>query len=129
LPAALRPQLAEFQATTRRAAELTEQLLLFARRRAMKPEPLEFNSGIASVLKLLRRLLGEHVAVNLSLAAEPLWISADAGMIDQCRDEPLRECARRDAGRWHAHAGDGGGGPWNRASASRRASRPSPACA
>ena len=83
LPAALRPQLGDLQATTRRAAKLTEQLLLFARRRAMKPEPLEFNSGIATVLKLLRRLLGEHVAVNLGLAAEPLWISADAGMIDQ----------------------------------------------
>jgi CheY-like chemotaxis protein len=58
-------------------------LLLFARRRAMKPEPLEFNAAIATVLKLLGRLLGEHVAVNPSLAAEPLWISADAGMIDQ----------------------------------------------
>jgi PAS domain S-box-containing protein len=83
LPAAIRPQLADLQTMAQRAAKLTEQLLLFARRRPMKTEPLELNSGLASVLKLLRRLLGEHVAVNLSLSAEPLWIRADAGMIDQ----------------------------------------------
>jgi len=83
IPDDLKPQLADLQAMTRRAAKLTEQLLLFARRRVMQTQPLEFNSGLASVLKLLRRLLGEHVAVNLSLSAEALWISADAGMLDQ----------------------------------------------
>jgi|GEM_PF-762769 len=83
LPDELKPQLADLEAMTRRAAKLTEQLLLFARRRVMQTQPLEFNSGLASVLKLLRRLLGEHVAVNLSLSAEALWISADAGMLDQ----------------------------------------------
>jgi CheY-like chemotaxis protein len=49
----------------------------------MQTQSLEFNSGLASVLKLLRRLLGEHVAINLSLSAEALWINADAGMLDQ----------------------------------------------
>ena len=83
LPVELKPQLADLQSMTRRAAKLTEQLLLFARRRVMQTQPLEFNSGLASVLKLLRRLLGEHVAINLSLSAEALWINADAGMLDQ----------------------------------------------
>ncbi len=82
-PEGLRPPLAELQVMTRRAAKLTEQLLLFARRRMMRTERLELNAGISQVLALIRRVIGEHVNVTLQLAAEPLWVDADAGMIDQ----------------------------------------------
>ena len=82
-PERLRPPLAELQVMTRRAAKLTEQLLLFARRRMMRTERLELNAGISQVLALIRRVIGEHVNVTLQLAAEPLWVDADAGMIDQ----------------------------------------------
>ena len=73
----------DLQTMTRRAASLTEQLLLFARRRAMKMERIELNAGIHNVLKLLHRVLGEPIAITLRLAPEALWIEADPGMIDQ----------------------------------------------
>ncbi len=82
-PPGLRPPLAELQVMTRRAAKLTEQLLLFARRRMMRTERLEFSAGISQVLALIRRVIGERVNVSLQTAAEPLWIDADPGMIDQ----------------------------------------------
>lgn len=82
-PPGLRPPLAELQVMTRRAAKLTEQLLLFARRRMMRTERLDFSASVAQVLALIRRVIGEHVQVSLQTAAEPLWIEADPGMIDQ----------------------------------------------
>ncbi|MBC7367609.1 MAG: PAS domain S-box protein [Undibacterium sp.] len=83
LPEEFRSPLDDLQGMARRAAKLTEQLLLFARRRVMQVQALEFNASITSVVKLLRRLLGEHIAVEVRLAPETLWINADGGMLDQ----------------------------------------------
>jgi len=83
LPAEVRPPIEELKTMTRRAAKLTEQLLLFARRRVMQTQAVEFNAATASVLKMLQRVLGEHIAVNLRLGPAPLWINADTGLLDQ----------------------------------------------
>ncbi len=83
LPADVREPIADLETMTRRAARLTEQLLLFARRRVMKTEHFDFNTGIMQVLSMLRRVLGEPIAIHLHLAPEALWLRADPGMLDQ----------------------------------------------
>jgi PAS domain S-box-containing protein len=66
-----------------RGAALTRQLLLFGRRESFQPGDLDLSNSITTTIKMLRRMLGETIEVQLNLAAQPLLIHADAGMMDQ----------------------------------------------
>jgi PAS domain S-box-containing protein len=66
-----------------KAAALTRQLLLFSRRQVMQPHRLEINGVVTSLAKMLQRILGEDVKVQLHLHPTPLIAHADAGMVDQ----------------------------------------------
>lgn len=70
-------------AATDRAAALTRQLLAFSRRQMLSLSPLDLNTVVGDFTKMLRRLLGPTIQMELQLAAEPLEIAADAGMIEQ----------------------------------------------
>ena len=83
LPLDLRSQFAETGATVRRAASITEQLLLFARRRSMSHEIVDLNAVLRQLLKMMRRLLGEQIDVVVTAGGEPLWVRGDPGMLDQ----------------------------------------------
>jgi signal transduction histidine kinase len=75
--------LAEVKKAAQRAAELTHQLLLFARRDVVRPRVLDIDSVITSVEEMLRRTLGEHVELIISLAGS-LWpVLADPGQLEQ----------------------------------------------
>jgi PAS domain S-box-containing protein len=66
-----------------RAANLTRQLLTFARRQASDLQTLNLNDLIVDVDKLLRRLLPEHIALVTAPAAQ-LWpVRADPSQIEQ----------------------------------------------
>jgi PAS domain S-box-containing protein len=66
-----------------RAANLTRQLLLFSRRQIMQPRDLDLNEVVTNLAKMLQRIIGEDVHLQLRLNSTPLVIHADAGMIDQ----------------------------------------------
>jgi len=66
-----------------RAASLTRQLLLFSRRQVMKSYAVNLNDSVTSLAKMLQRIIGEDVRLQLMLPAEPLRIHADPGMLDQ----------------------------------------------
>jgi PAS domain S-box-containing protein len=66
-----------------RAAGLTRQLLAFGRRQVMQPQDVDLNELVASLAKMVRRVLGEDIDLQLQLSARPLAIHADAGLIDQ----------------------------------------------
>ncbi|HWN62326.1 MAG TPA: response regulator, partial [Streptosporangiaceae bacterium] len=66
-----------------RAAELTHQLLAFARRDVVQPRPLDLNEVITRVEQLLIRTLGEHVILNTDLAPQLRTVLADPGQIEQ----------------------------------------------
>jgi PAS domain S-box-containing protein len=70
-------------ASTERAANLTNSLLAFSRKQIIKPRPLFANEIITNVGKLLARLIGEDVELNLKLAGRDMTILADAGQIEQ----------------------------------------------
>jgi signal transduction histidine kinase/CheY-like chemotaxis protein len=55
-----------------RGAELTRQLLAFARRQSLNAEVLDINQRVSATISLLRRTLGEQITVETLLAAD-LW--------------------------------------------------------
>jgi PAS domain S-box-containing protein len=65
------------------AARLTHQLLAFARREVMQPQPLNVNQVITEVEPLLQRTLGEHIEF-LTSAGTNLWPALmDPGQLEQ----------------------------------------------
>jgi PAS domain S-box-containing protein len=82
-PSAVREDLDEICAAGDRARRLTGQLLAFARKRAVAPIALDLNEAVRSAEKLISRLLGEDVRVQLDLAPDLGRIHADEGQIDQ----------------------------------------------
>jgi PAS domain S-box-containing protein len=83
LPGEVREGLQEIHVSAERAANLTRQLLAFSRRQVMQPRQLELNEIVTSLTKMLQRILGEDVRLQLNLYPRPLLTRADAGMLDQ----------------------------------------------
>jgi PAS domain S-box-containing protein len=83
LDAATAAGLADMEAEAQRAASLTRQLLLFSRRQIMQTRRLDLNEIVLGLMKMLGRLIGEHIDLIVEPCREPAWIDADAGMIEQ----------------------------------------------
>ncbi len=66
-----------------RASDLTRQLLLFSRRQVMSMSTLDFNELVENSLKMIRRLIGEHIRLEWLPGSSVGSIEADAGMIEQ----------------------------------------------
>jgi two-component system cell cycle sensor histidine kinase/response regulator CckA len=79
----VRSDIAQVRRAAERAAELTHQLLTFARGEMVQPRVLDLNEMVASVEQLLRRTLGEHVELIAVLASDLNLVLADPGQIEQ----------------------------------------------
>jgi len=66
-----------------RAAGLTRQLLTFSRRRVIQPRRVDLNDVVNNLTKMVGRLLGEDIALQLSYWPEPATVLADASMMEQ----------------------------------------------
>ena len=66
-----------------RAATLTRQLLAISRKQVQQVEVLDPNEVLAGIEGLLRRLIGEDVLLEVSLAPDAGRVRADAGQIEQ----------------------------------------------
>ena len=66
-----------------RAKALTRQLLMFGRKQTPQPRDLDLNNSINDMTKMLRRTLGEDIQLQFKFAMQPLFVRADAGMMDQ----------------------------------------------
>jgi len=65
------------------ASALTRQLLAFSRKQVLKPVVLDLNSILAGMEPMLRRLIGEHIALT-SHPDSNLWlVEADRGQLEQ----------------------------------------------
>jgi len=58
-------------------AELTRQLLAFARRQPLKPQLVDLDVLIRGTARLLRRTLGDNIEISLELADEVCCVLAD----------------------------------------------------
>ena len=78
-----RADVEEIRRSAERAAALTRQLLAFSRKQVMQPRLLDVNDVIRSVAKLLARLVGDDVVVDLRLAEDLVPVRADPGQLEQ----------------------------------------------
>jgi len=67
----------------KRAAGLTRQLLAFSRRQILQPTTLDLNAILQGLERMLSRLIGEDVKLQLRLAPGLHPVNADAGQIEQ----------------------------------------------
>ncbi len=75
--------LQEIARSARRSADLTRQLLAFARKQPVAPRVLDLNEAVGGTLKMLRRLIGEQVELDWRPAAG-LWpVCVDPVQVDQ----------------------------------------------
>ena len=65
------------------AATLTRQLLAFSRDQVVAPEPLEINSVIEMVVRLLERTLREDIQLSCELSPELGMVNVDRGQLEQ----------------------------------------------
>ena len=79
----LHGDLLEIQRAASRSADLTRQLLAFARKQTVAPKILDLNETIESMLKMLRRLIGENVDLLWKPAANLGAVKMDPAQIDQ----------------------------------------------
>jgi PAS domain S-box-containing protein len=70
-------------AAIRRATALTRQLLLLSRKEAMQLCDLDLDKSVHSTANMLRRILGEDIQLQFKFSMQPLFIHADASMLDQ----------------------------------------------
>ncbi len=76
-------QAADVVAAAHRAADLTRQLLAFARREMVVPEEMDLNEVVRQSRKLLGRVIGEDVRLDVELQ-EGLWnVRCDRGLLGQ----------------------------------------------
>ena len=66
-----------------RAADVTKQLLAFARKQTIDPVVLDLNSSISDILKMLSHLLGEDIQLVWKPARELNRIEMDPSQVDQ----------------------------------------------
>lgn len=76
-------ELREILKAARRATDITQQLLAFARQQTIAPKVIDLNETIERTLRMLRRLIGENIDLAW-LPGSALWlVKMDTGQIDQ----------------------------------------------
>ncbi len=79
----MRGDVEEIRKASERAAGLTRQLLAYSRRQMLQPEILDLNVVVADMDRMLRRLIGEHIALVTVPAPDLGRVRADPSQIEQ----------------------------------------------
>ena len=83
LDARTRGALREMRDAASKGADLVRQLLTFSRRQRAAPETLDLNRTLGGMDRLLPRLLGERITLDLTLQTEPLFVHMDPTQMEQ----------------------------------------------
>src|SRR5436309_3550888 len=81
--ATARKGIEEIRTAGERAAGLTRQLLAYSRRQVLKPQVIDLNSSVTSMVPMLRRLIGETVELDPTLQSDLGHVEADPSQIEQ----------------------------------------------
>ncbi len=73
----------EIEKASQRAVSLTRQLLAFSRQQVLEPVILNMNALVSDMEKMLPRLIGEDVALTLTLDPALGQVKADPGQVEQ----------------------------------------------
>lgn len=79
----LKSNLEQINSAARRSADLTRQLLTFARKQAIEPKVLNLNSIVDGMLNILKRLIGENIQLEWKPSSDLWLIKVDPSQIDQ----------------------------------------------
>jgi len=79
----LHANLEKIQGAAQRSAELTRQLLAFARKQTVSPKVVDLNDTIENMLKLLLRLIGEDIDLAWQPDKEVWPVKIDPAQVDQ----------------------------------------------
>jgi PAS domain S-box-containing protein len=82
-PAACREHLEKALSATRRAAQLTRQLLAFGRRQTLLTEDVDLNDLVADHLRMVQRLIGAHIEVEIFPQPAIDNVRVDRGQLEQ----------------------------------------------
>jgi two-component system, cell cycle sensor histidine kinase and response regulator CckA len=80
------PALRELDTIVRAAetsAGLTRQILAFGRKQVLAPRTIDVSSQIDEAHRMLQRLLGETIDLELERATTPCWVQADPTQMEQ----------------------------------------------
>lgn len=75
--------LKEIEKAAHRSADLTRQLLAFARKQTIAPKVLDLNEAIEGMLKMLRRLIGEDIHLSWLPGLDLGSVMIDPSQVDQ----------------------------------------------
>ncbi len=75
--------LLEIRKAATRSADLTRQLLAFARKQTVVPKVLDLNETVHGMLNMLRRLIGEQIALDWRPGSKAATILMDPSQLDQ----------------------------------------------
>jgi PAS domain S-box-containing protein len=79
----MRREMHDIYAAATRSAELTRQLLAFARKQTVSPIVMDLNKSVADMLKMLQRLIGEDIDLAW-LPGHNVWpVRIDPSQMDQ----------------------------------------------
>ena len=79
----LSDDLKEVLNAARRSADITRQLLAFARRQTIDPKVIDMNETVEGMLKMLRRLIGEDIDLSWQPGHGRMPVFVDPTQIDQ----------------------------------------------
>jgi PAS domain S-box-containing protein len=79
----LHADLVEIQKAAQRSADLTRQLLAFARKQVIAPRIFDLDDMVESLLRMLRRLIGEDVELAWLAGAGGWAVKMDPSQVDQ----------------------------------------------
>jgi PAS domain S-box-containing protein len=75
--------LRQIQEAAQRSAELTRQLLTYARKQAIIPKILDLNAAVENMLSLLQRMIGEDIHLEWLPGNDVYRIEIDPSQLDQ----------------------------------------------
>ena len=75
--------LKEISRAAERSADLTRQLLGFARKQPVAPEVIDLNESLAGLLSMLQRLIGENIQISWKPGSNLWSVMMDSSQIDQ----------------------------------------------
>ncbi|MBF0377637.1 MAG: response regulator [Desulfamplus sp.] len=79
----LHQNLTMIMGAAQRATTLVRQLLLFSRKTTRKPVVIDMNDLIANLMKMVRRVIGEHILLEFQPCYNLKSICADPGQMEQ----------------------------------------------
>jgi signal transduction histidine kinase/ActR/RegA family two-component response regulator len=78
-----RLDLREVLTSASRAADLTRQILVFSRKQMVELHTLDLNEVVRGIERMLLRLIGEELQLDVRYAPHPVLVNADHGQLEQ----------------------------------------------